>query len=291
MKKHRSKKHLEKLQWIGDLSDADEEGIENTMEDWAAHIRAKGGWEAGRWRQTTVSYAESDLSAQDVRKKTGGALHLQASQWNLFYYKGEGPTIEELVESFKRHPLFGVGRWEEVKEEGHWDMDRGGIWVVHDHLSTTNYSARTRCNFSLTMGHTKNRDGAPEKDGRQMSHAWMKLLGNDTVAGDWGNLQIVANLLCELAGFDYPYPIFSRSWPEHSLGSSAFFASVGRWRHRGSASSSEGRWRCLESQVGRWRQRRQFGCCDDIGILYFQRPLGIPRWRANRIGCRFEIGC
>ena len=281
MKQHRSKSQLEKLQCIPDLSDT-------KMEDWAAHIRAKGGWEAGRWRQTSVVAGEIHLTAKDVRKKTG-ALHLQARhQWNLFYYKGEGPAIEELVESFKRHPLFGVGRWENVKEKGHWEK---GKWIPHDHLSATDYSVRTRCNFSLTMGHTKNRDGAPEKDGRQMSHAWMKLLGNDTVTGDWGNLQIVANVLCELAGFDYPYPIFSRSWPEHSLGSSAFFASVGRWRHRGSASSSEGRWRCLESQVGRWRQRRQFGCCDVIGILYFQRPLGIPRWRANRIGCRFEIGC
>ena len=207
MKKHRSKKHLEKLQWIGDLSDADEEGIENTMEDWARHIRAKGGWEAGRWRQTSVVAGEIHLTAKDVRKKTG-ALHLRARQWNLFYYKGEGPTIEELVESFQRHPLFAVGRWEEVKEQGHCDDDRGGIWVKHDHLSTRNYSARTRCNFSLTMGHTKNGDGAPERDGRQMSHAWVKILGKEIISGDWENLQIVANLLCELVGFDFPYPNF-----------------------------------------------------------------------------------
>ena len=261
--------------------------MENTIEDWAAHIRGNGGWETGRWRKTKTLSPQIHLSPKDARKKTG-VLHLRDCHWSLYYYRGDGPTVESLVESFRGHPLFGIGRWEKLKEEGHWE---GGNWIRHDHLSARNFSVRTRCNFSLTMGHTKNGDGAPEQDGRQMSHAWMKLLGNDTVAGDWGNLQIVANLLCELARFDYPYPIVSRSWPEHSLGSSGFFASVGRWRHRGSASSSEGRWRCLESQVGRWRQRRQFGCCDDIGILYFQRPLGIPRWRANRIGCRFEIGC
>ena len=180
--------------------------------------------------------------------------------------------------------MFGVGRWEEVKEQGHWDNDRGGIWVRHDHLSTTDYSARTRCNFSLTMGHTKNGDGAPERDGRQMTHAWMKILGNEIISGDLENLQIVANLLCELVGFDFPYPIFSQTRPEDSLGGSAHFAPVGRWRQQGSASSSF-------SPVGRWRQRRPFGCCDDIGILFFQRPMVIPRWRANRIGCRFEIGC
>ena len=101
--------------------------------------------------------------------------------------------------------MFGIGRWEKVKEEGHWE---GGNWIRHDHLSATDFSVRTRCNLSLTMGHTKNGDGAPEKDGRQMSHAWMMLLGNDTVAENWENLQIVANLLCELASFDYPYPHF-----------------------------------------------------------------------------------
>ena len=64
-KKPPTKKHLEKLEWIGDLSDADEVTMENTIEDWAAHIRAKGGWEAGRWRQTSVLPLEIDLNAKD----------------------------------------------------------------------------------------------------------------------------------------------------------------------------------------------------------------------------------
>ena len=205
-KKPPTRKHKEKLEWIGHLSDADEVDIDNTIEDWAAHIRGKGGWEPGRWRKTTtLSSPQIQLTAKDPRKKTG-VLHLRERRhWSLYYYKGDGPTIETLVESVEKHPLFGIGKWEKKKEEGHWE---GGKWIWHDHLSTTDYSVRTRCNFSLTMGHTKNGDGAPERDGRQMTHAWMKILGREIISGDSENLQIVANLLCELVGFDFPYPNF-----------------------------------------------------------------------------------
>ena len=111
-KKPPSKKHLEKLEWIGDLSDADSEAMENTIEDWAAHIRGKGGWETGRWRKTSTLSPQIHLSPKDARKKTG-VLHLRERRhWSLYYYKGDGPTIETLVESFRGHPLFGIGRWE-----------------------------------------------------------------------------------------------------------------------------------------------------------------------------------
>ena len=69
-KKPPTRKHKEKLEWIGHLSDADEVGIDNTIEDWAAHIRAKGGWEPGRWRKTTtLTSPQIQLSAQNQKRK------------------------------------------------------------------------------------------------------------------------------------------------------------------------------------------------------------------------------
>ena len=124
-KNQREKRRLEKLKWIGELSDQDEDDMSNTMERWAAHIKAKGGWEAGRWRQTKILPYNVELSAKD-KSKFPGALWLRNRQWNLFYYKGDGPTIQQIVQACDGHPFFGVGRWETVKDESHlgkWQMD------------------------------------------------------------------------------------------------------------------------------------------------------------------------
>ena len=39
-----------------------------------------------------------------------------------------------------------------------------------------------------------------------MTHAWVKILGSPWLFEYWSNRRIAANLLCELCGFDFPYP-------------------------------------------------------------------------------------
>ena len=55
------------------------------------------------------------------------------------------------------HPLLAFGSPEDLKEEGHFKDDK---WYKHDHLSPYDYGFRSRRNFSVLAGYTKNGDGA-----------------------------------------------------------------------------------------------------------------------------------
>lgn len=45
-------------------------------------------------------------------------------------------------------------------------------------------------------------------DGKQMTHAWMEITSGRWQSNDGGthNLELVANMLCEIVGFDVPFP-------------------------------------------------------------------------------------
>ena len=92
---------------------------------------------------------------------------------------------------------------------GHWHGQR---WVPHDHLSPYDYGSRTRRNFSVLAGYTKNGDGKPadrgRNSGKQMAHFHMEITNGCRLEEDGGNfnMQLVANMLCEICGFDLPYP-------------------------------------------------------------------------------------
>ena len=87
---------------------------------------------------------------------------------------------------------------------------RQGETLLGGHLSPWNLKFRTRRNFSVLCGYTtcstKHGDGKPRHAG-QMAHLWMKLTsGNTSEHGGESNLRLLANLLCEIARFDLPYP-------------------------------------------------------------------------------------
>ena len=77
-------------------------------------------------------------------------------------------------------------------------------------MSTWKCEFRTCCNFSVLCGYTKNEDGGllkPRTDGtncRQMTHLWMKITHANDVSQR--NLELVADLLCEIARYELPYP-------------------------------------------------------------------------------------
>ena len=85
--------------------------------------------------------------------------------------------------------------------------ERQGEEPLGGHLSPWNLEFRTRRNFSVLCGYTKHGDGALRPKG-QLTHLWMKLTkGNTGPNGGEHNLQLLANLLCEMAMFDLPYPL------------------------------------------------------------------------------------
>ena len=120
------------------------------------------------------------------------------AQWNLYFFQREDHEFETWVERIGNHPM--VANAQRQKEKG-----PGG------HLSTYNVGIRTRRNFSVLFGWTKNGDGQPRLGlggtRLQMTHLWMTLT-KDNQSGHEGerNLQLVANLLCDIARYDLPYP-------------------------------------------------------------------------------------
>ena len=186
----RRKAHQEKLRWIGESLDQGDRLLKNAYEDWGRQIKAKGGWVVGRWRLTTVINYSSPFSPLDTEgrdlspkdpNKVPGALWLKGNQWSLYYNKGEGPDLMQIVKRFQKHVLHVVGRWGESKEAGH-VQEKTGRWVEHDHLTMWEYFAITRCNFEITLGHSKNDDGA-EQGGRQVTHAFVQLRGKKVALG------------------------------------------------------------------------------------------------------------
>ena len=74
------------------------------------------------------------------------------------------------------------------------------------HLSPWNFKFCTRRSFSVLCGYTKHGDGEPRPEG-QTTHLWMKLTtGNKGPDGGEDNLQLLANLLWEIVGYDLPFP-------------------------------------------------------------------------------------
>ena len=172
------------------------------LEEWAWHWRSKGQ-SVGRWRQ--ICEIQEVQRIKDVRDKRDGLLVVNDRKWNLYFFLDDAFSFEVLRSGIEEHSMTAIGRTEPAKDVGHWDNNR---WIPHDHLSANNYGFRCHRNFSVLSGYTKYGDGASDKEGRQMTHAWMEITSGRWRSDDGGrhNLELVANMLCEIAGFAFPYP-------------------------------------------------------------------------------------
>jgi hypothetical protein len=154
------------------------------------------------------------LHINEVRSmKKEGLLVNAGSQWHLYFYESPGFTHDIMFRRIAEHPMTAPGPIQDVKDV--WSIVNSSDRVHHDHLSPHDLFFQHRCNFSVQAGYSQKDDGEPDEMGRQMSHAWMTLSSgrwrsaND--GGQWNMLCenahfIIANTLCEIAGFEFPYP-------------------------------------------------------------------------------------
>ena len=115
------------------------------------------------------------------------------AQWNIFFFQQKDLDMEVFEKRIEAHPFV-------AKTERQAEKPRGG------HLSPWNLRFDSHHHFSVLCGYTKHGDGKP-RQARQMTHLWMKLTeDNKGPDGVEHNLQLLANLLCEIARFELPYP-------------------------------------------------------------------------------------
>ena len=184
--------------WKQDVPCDDSELV---LEDWAKHLQAQH-WHPGKWQPVHIFYRKK-MNQFKREDKYPGALLQIPNTWNLYFYKGD-KTIRDYVSAIEKHPLKAVGEKEPDKDLGFYN---GPKWCWHDHLSPYDYGFRSRRNFSVLAGYTKKGDRKPVC-GKQMTHFHMGITSgckNEDDGGNW-NMQLVANMMCEICGFDLPFP-------------------------------------------------------------------------------------
>ena len=231
------------------------------LEEWAKHWKAKSR-DVGRWRQ--ISAIQRYAVVKDVRDKREGLLARIGDRiWNLYFLLTDDFSFDEFSGGIAAHPMTAIGAPEPPKLQRHWDFDTKR-WIEHDHLSPNDYGFRCRRNFSVLGGYTKNGDGKPDKNGQQMTHAWMELTSGRWRSEDGGehNLQLIANMLCEICGFSLPYPqVFQDE--DVSLLDLPLNEKIGAWGFIWPLGRKNiARWGFIISSrrfAGRWQQRYSSG--------------------------------
>jgi hypothetical protein len=203
-------------EWTQDVTTDDESDVD-ILEEWAMSIRhtqsaigdptgksAIGDSTVGTLRPVVEIKTVFHTDKARPQKKEG-LLVCSSNQWHLYFYVSPGFTHETMFRRIAKHPLAILGRNTPVKEDWH---AINGPKTVHDEVwSPHGYSFSSAGNFSVRAGYSKNGDGKPDQMGRQMSHAWMTLSHGPWCSEKGGkhNIQLIANMLCEIAGFEFPY--------------------------------------------------------------------------------------
>jgi len=199
--------------WKQDVPTEDEEDLLTQV----FHQMLIKGYAVGRWRPVYVVLEDRKTGRPfakigDIPKidKEPGLLARVHKKWNLYFYKDPEITIHTFMAALKKHPLVAVGTLVQEPDKLIWVLDpHTSRWCQCDHLSPFDFGFRCRRNFGVRGGYTKEGDGAPlPETGKQITHFWMEITSG---RGEERNSQIIANMLCEIAGFDLPYPeIFSQ---------------------------------------------------------------------------------
>ena len=163
--------------------DSDDEDV--IMDSWVNHLVGQG-WRAGRRELVTgVHHTTKNIKANP------GQL-----QWSIFFFERADIDMEVFEKRLQAHPFVASSERQ---------VEKDLVQQPGDHLSPWNLWLRTRSNFSVLCGYTKYGDDLRPEG--QLTHLWMKLTkGNTGRDGGEHNLQLLANLLCETAMFDLPYP-------------------------------------------------------------------------------------
>ena len=149
---------------------------------------------------TSHFFTQRNSNTTNTTRRVEGDL-LQCGEgfatWNLFMFEELGRNMEAFEQRLNEHPFLATLTRQEDK-------------LLGGHLSIWNCGFRTCRNFSVLCGYTKNEDGGLRTQrpdgtiGQQMTHLWMKMThANDATQS---NIELVANLLCEIARYELPYP-------------------------------------------------------------------------------------
>jgi len=161
------------------------------IKNWADSEYDAGDSRVGRWRDVTLL---TDGSAGFVKKP--GLLVLNGRKWDLYFYLNQPDYPFDIYLMYHRlweHSFVDNAVLDPEKPQG-------------GHLSNRNVGCRTQNNCAQVGGYTMHKDKSDTVG--QMTHAWLQITKGPAASdlGGWRNLMLTANLLCEVCGFNFPYP-------------------------------------------------------------------------------------
>ena len=128
----------------------------------------------------------------------------------MFFQQRADFDYEVMAAQLSEHPYVNDCNFE--KEKSKWENKLSAVgdvwkWCANDHLSPKDMGVRTNNNVATLFGYSKNGDGPPTAEGKQMKHAWAKITHGRTCELDGGDddFKMLANLLCEICGFTFPF--------------------------------------------------------------------------------------
>jgi len=179
------------------------------MKAWAEHLGVKPGDRIGRWRVRPLTEVIWDPPAAKSWERAEGVLVKNGIQLDLYFHKRQEFDYEVLFARLLDHPFVDNCRYEKEKPKGQMVKAKGGgeRYAHNDHLSPVNVGVRTTNNVATIIGYSKNGDGPPTADGKQMTHCWGTITHGRTGQTDGGeeNYEKLANLMCEVCGFAMPF--------------------------------------------------------------------------------------
>ena len=181
-------------------------GEQQIMREWSRHLRTRPGDKIGHWRPL-LPVLWDPVKGSWTRQE--GLLVKNDIQLDLYFHKRPGFNHEVLFDKLVDHPFVDNCAYEKEKSTGGVKQVKGGKWQMcyNDHLSPKNIGVRTTNNVATIFGYSKNDDGPPTAEGKQMTHCWAMITHGRKGQTDGGqqNYEMLANLLCELCGFTFPF--------------------------------------------------------------------------------------
>ena len=221
--KSQRKRHNQSKEWKQDVPTEDEADV---IEEWLASrpLATIGG--VGRRRPLHKVLKVRNLKEVRADQKRDGLFVLNHTKCNLYFFFDQAFTIQEYMQGVRMHPLTALCKDEPMKPTEEWKEELKHM-VYHDHLSPHDFGMRTRLNFSCKGGYTKQGDGKAKPGERPMTHAWLEVTTKPrTPTVGWRHSQLVANMLCDICGYDFPYPnVFLDSHQGSAVGDSVSGAS------------------------------------------------------------------
>ena len=177
------------------------------MQEWVQSFVAVTDFhtKVGRWRPLRKTRIDPGNSLE----KQEGFLTLNSGRWDLYFFRHDDFDHNVMSERLMVHPLVTRCDYKPLNDPGTYKLVRGHQRrCPDDPFSPKDIVLRTSHNCGCLAGYTKDGDGKLTSCGNQMTSAWLKITHGRVGHNDGGqyNLEMVANMLAEICGYDFPFP-------------------------------------------------------------------------------------